>query len=177
MSNLVGWFALGVSALSAAASWTSFLASRRSGAKDKTAKIEMADYVRRMTEAMERRVQLMGSDSPRSPAALNGSVVAEFENGQVSITSDTEWIIDNLNPARWRLRNLGADAHDVEIDRSNLDVESVKIEGDLSVVPRMGAVDIKIQTRWKVPLPNELLVRWREHPNAVGVRLPKWHLG
>jgi hypothetical protein len=177
MSDLISWVAVGVSVVSAAASWTGVIINRRSGAKDKDDKIGMVDYVRRMTEAVERYLHQPKPAQIDGAGTLNGEVVVADGENDVVDDPKVDWILANVDPIRWSLRNIGStSAHDVEIDCSNLDVESVRVLEDSSVVTKMKALTVEIRAKWQVPLPDVLLVRSREHPEPVPVRLPKWRL-
>jgi hypothetical protein len=166
------WVAFGVSMLSTFAAMHSARSSRTAA---KAAETSAQAGVRQAAAAEEQLVLSRRALELAEQQALTGNPL-RTDLLQEALTPQqapyVAWWIEQRSRNTYALRNIGTDtAYDVEIDQSRIQcvvrgaTKADEIAPDASVeiilMPMMGA-----------PKPNELWIRWRDHPEWQAVRVP-----
>ncbi|MFG1736498.1 hypothetical protein ACGFLT_00565 [Micromonospora chalcea] len=82
------------------------------------------------------------------------------------------WWIEQRSKNNYVLRNIGTDtARNVEIDKSRIECP-FRGATEVEELPPQASLGLLLIPAWGAPKPNELWVRWDEHPDWVAVPVP-----
>ncbi|MGC5286578.1 hypothetical protein [Micromonospora sp. DT231] len=167
------WAALVVSVGAGGVAWRALKHAKTSASASEIS----AQAAVRQAAAAERQVELAESafEAAKEQAAKSHLPV-DTDATREALTSPNPgyvaWWVEFKPKNRYLLRNLGSEtARNVEIDESRI---RCAVRGDTraDTVPPLASMELLLIPAYGAPKPNEIWIRWDDHPEWVAVPLP-----